>query len=425
MRRSGPMRGIRVRLAWLAIPVLALTIATGQPAMISPAMTSPAVAHEASAVLPMRALEGGFSALDHWRDDDHAAAFRAFLDTCRGIVADAPALRGARPAPPSLREICARALAAGRLDRDEARRFFETHFVPWGVGDAGEGFLTGYFEPEVEASLIRAPGFEAALHARPEGLENRPVEPGADWPGELAAAWRGPDGRLVPFPQRAGIAAGRVPVPLVPVAWLRDEVAAFVIHVQGSARLRLPDGSHMRVAYAGRNGHPYRSIGRILVEEGHLPRDGATMDKVVDWLRRDPAAGRAIMHRNPSYIFFRRADELDPARGPQGGAGVQLTALRSIAIDRTLWPYGLPFWMRADLTDVTPEGALLPGGEFARGRLVIGQDTGTAIVGPARADLFVGSGEAAGLAAGRIRHALDLVVLLPRGLDPAAGTQPR
>jgi membrane-bound lytic murein transglycosylase A len=367
--------------------------------------------------------------LGHWAADDHAAAFATFLTTCPAIIENRDALRGALPAPAALREICMTALAAGRLDRDGARQFFETHFQPWQVGGLadgerdvtpGAGFLTGYFEPEVEASLEQAPGFEAPLHARPAGLENRPPEPGPDWPGDLAAAWRDAEGRLAAFPERGAIAQGRMPVPLVPVAWLRDEVAAFVIHVQGSARLRLPDGANMRVAYAGRNGHPYRSIGRILVEEGHLPVDGATMDKVVNWLRRDPETGCAIMHRNPSYIFFRRADELDPARGPQGGAGVQLMPLRSIAIDRTLWPYGLPFWLRADLTDVTPDTVLLPGHDFARGRLVIGQDTGTAIVGPARADLFVGSGEAAGFAAGRIRHRLDMVVLLPRGLDPDA-----
>jgi membrane-bound lytic murein transglycosylase A len=386
----------------------------------------------AAAQAPVEDVAEGFAGLPGWLADDHAAAFATFLTTCPAIIQGRESLRGALPAPAALRDICAAALAADRLDRHEARRFFELHFQPWRVGRSvdgegdtasGAGFLTGYFEPEVEASLIRAPGFEAPLFARPEGLENRPAEVGSDWPGDLAAAWRSPDGRLVPFPERGTIAAGRVPVPLEPVAWLRDEVAAFVIHVQGSARLRLPDGGTIRVAYAGRNGHPYRSIGRILVEEGHLPRDGATMDKVVDWLRRDPAAGRAIMHRNPSFIFFRRADELDPVRGPQGGAGVQLTPLRSIAIDRTLWPYGLPFWMRADLTDVTPEAALLPGGEFARGRLVIGQDTGTAIVGPARADLFVGSGDAAGFAAGRIRHRLDLIVLLPRGLDAARAMQ--
>ena len=389
-----------------------------------------AAGHSPVLPAPMRPVKGGFAALAGWAADDHAAAFAAFLATCPGIVEDREALRGARPGPVALRDICRLALAAGRLDPQEARRFFETQFQPWQIGGSpdggrpdftpGNGFLTGYFEPEVEASLVRAPGFEAPLHARPAGLENRPSEPGPDWPGELAAAWRRPDGTLAAYPERARIATGDVPAPLTPVAWLRDEVEAFVIHVQGSARLRLPDGSAVRVAYAGRNGHPYRSIGRILVEEGHLPRDGATMDKVVAWLRRDPAAGRAIMHRNSSYIFFRRTDELDPARGPQGGAGVQLTPLRSIAIDRTLWPYGLPFWMQADLAGVTDDAVLLPAGELARGRLVIGQDTGTAIVGPARADLFVGSGDAAGLAAGRIRHRLGLVVLLPRGFDPGS-----
>jgi membrane-bound lytic murein transglycosylase A len=189
--------------------------------------------------------------------------------------------------------------------------------------------------------------------------------------------------------------------------FVRDAVEVFVIQVQGSARIRLADGSIVRVAYAGRNGLPYTSIGRILVERGHIPLAEMSLERLMAWLRANPEAGREVMRQNRSYVFFRRADELDPADGPIGGAGIPLTPGRSLAVDRTLWSYGLPFWLEGELP-------LAHGGSEPLRRLMIAQDTGTAIVGPTRGDFFFGSGPEAGTRAGLLRHATRFVVLLPK-----------
>jgi len=180
--------------------------------------------------------------------------------------------------------------------------------------------------------------------------------------------------------------------------------------VQGSARVRLADGSLLRLAYAGRNGHPYTSIGRILIDTGEIAEADMSLATLKQWIRahgQNPGdAGALLMHRNKSYVFFSLHEECEPARGPIGGQGISLTALRSIAVDRAIWTYGLPFWIAADL----PWRGSSPS-PFRR--LMIAQDTGSAITGPARADIFFGSGDDAGARAGDIRHAGDVVVFLP------------
>ena len=192
---------------------------------------------------------------------------------------------------------------------------------------------------------------------------------------------------------------------------MRDAVEAFLIQVQGSAQVEFPDGRRARLAYDGRNGMPYTSIGRILIEAGEIAERDMSLANLKAWLRRDGERGLDVMRRNRSFVFFKLVDDFDPALGPVAGAGVPLTPLRSIAIDRTIWAYGLPFWIDAELpwADETPR-------PFRR--LMIAQDTGSAIVGAARADLFLGSGEAAGARAGAIRHRAELIVLLPHGEGP-------
>ncbi len=164
----------------------------------------------------------------------------------------------------------------------------------------------------------------------------------------------------------------------------------------------------MRIAYAGRNGHPYSSIGRIMVRDGLLPLAEAQLEGIKGWLRAHPEEGRRVMGMNASYVFFRIADELPEEAGPIGGAGLPLTPWRSIAVDRNLWAYGLPVWLETTL----PRGAG-PGEPFAK--LTIAEDTGSAILGPARADLYHGSGAEAGRRAGALRHPMRFVVLWPRG----------
>ena len=206
------------------------------------------------------------------------------------------------------------------------------------------------------------------------------------------------------------------------IVWVRDHAELFITQVQGSARLKLPEGRVSRLVYAGRNGYPYTSIGRKIVERGEMTLEEMTLAKLMAYLRADPARGRALMEENRSYVFFARDDALDPARGPIGGAGVPLTPQRSLAVDRALWPYGLPVYI--DASPLTPPVKDPPAGNDLKGRdfgprqplrrLMIAQDTGSAIVGPARADFFMGSGAEAGERAGLVRDPLRFIVLLPK-----------
>lgn len=350
-----------------------------------------------------------FSDIAGWREDDHAAAFRVFRRSCKAIVGAEAPLRPASVAGPDLRAVCAPALeVSDDLAPDQARRFFETHFEPLHVRPAtGKGFLTGYFEPEFPGSLTRTAEFQTPLLARPDDLIS--VTQGETLPGlepGLQAARRTASG-FEPYPDRAAIEDGALGRLARPVVFVRDAVEAFVIHVQGSARLRLSDGRVVRIAYAGRNGLPYTSIGRILVERGSIALNDMSLERLMAWIRANPQEGREIMRHNRSYIFFRIAEELDPADGPIGGAGLPLTPGRSLAVDRALWSYGLPFWLEGELP-------------FANGaseplrRLMISQDTGTAIVGPARGDFYFGSGPEAGTRAGLLRHPTRFVVLSPK-----------
>jgi membrane-bound lytic murein transglycosylase A len=214
--------------------------------------------------------------------------------------------------------------------------------------------------------------------------------------------------RLTPFPDRAAIEDGALADQGLECVWLPDSVELFFAQVQGSARLLMTDGRRMRLTYAGRNGHPYRSIGKIVVEEGHIPLEALSLETLKHWLKSHPVEARRIMRMNTSYVFFALEEERDPASGPIGAAGTALVPRRSIAVDRTLWSYGLPFFVAADLPH--PSGTPEP---FAA--LTVAQDTGTAIVGPARIDLFFGSGAEAGTRAGLLRHPGTLTVFVPRG----------
>ena len=273
------------------------------------------------------------------------------------------------------------------------------------VPESGRGFLTGYYEPCVPASRVQTEAFAWPILARPTDLVTFGADPPpVAFPKDVSGAKRLSDGSLVPYPDRAQIEAERRD----PIVWVRDAVEAFLIQVQGSAQVEFPDRSRARLAYAGRNGLPYTSIGKILIEAGEMAEGDMSLASLKAWLRHDSARGLATMRRNRSFVFFELVDDFDPDLGPIAGAGVSLTPLRSIAVDRTMWAYGLPFWIDAKLpwADETPR-------PFRR--LMIAQDTGSAIVGAARADLFFGSGDKAGARAGAIRHPAEFIVLLPRG----------
>jgi membrane-bound lytic murein transglycosylase A len=332
-----------------------------------------------------------FSELGDFGQDDHLEAFQVFARSCAAIAAKKSPLRNGVAASAALKTIANAALRQDVRDTPQARRFFERHFQPCRVsacaGVRNAGFLTGYYEPFVDGSLTRSLDFTAPVRGRPDNLN-----------------------ALAPYPDRTAIEAGAIERHSPAIVWLRDRVEVFLAQVQGSARVRLADGTRRRFAYAGRNGHPYTSIGRILIDTGEIAEADMSLATLKQWIRahgQNPGdAGAALMQCNKSYVYFSLHEECEPARGPIGGQGISLTALRSIAVDRAIWTYGLPFWIAADLpwrgSSASP---------FRR--LMIAQDTGSAIEGPARADIFFGSGDDAGARAGDIRHAGDVVVLLP------------
>ena len=311
-------------------------------------------------------------------DDDFAEALRVFQVTARRLVEGAPALRAALAPPLALARVAPQSL---ETDPADARRFFAERFEPWAI--EAPVFLTGYYEPEVAGSLTPSPEFTAPILARPV------------------------DGGKAPNPDRGEIEdAGKNPL-----VWLADAVDVFVIQVQGSARVNLPDGRQVRLVYDGRNGKPYTSIGRHLIETSEIAPDEMSLARLKAWLRahglKPGERGREVMRLNRSYVFFRVAESLDPASGPIGGAGAPLTPLRSLAVDRALWPYGLPFWVEAEAPWRGERS------EPFR-RMLVGQDTGSAIVGQGRFDIFLGTGDAAGARAGSIRHKGAVRALLPR-----------
>ncbi|UVF19781.1 MltA domain-containing protein [Microvirga terrae] len=349
-----------------------------------------------------------FAALAGWEADDHAAAYRAFLRSCRALDGAAAALRPAQPPQHDLLTVCRAALRNPEPSPAEARRFFEAHFQPVAVTPrSGGGFLTGYYEPEFQGSRAPDAVYRVPLLDRPADLVTVPQ--GETLPGldkGLQAARLTKNG-YEPYPDRAAIEAGALGARARPIVYLREPGEAFIIHVQGSARIRLSDGTVMRVAYAGRNGRPYTSIGRLLVQRGEMDLETMTLDRLMGWLKDHPEPAKALMRQNQSYIFFREASELAPADGPIGGAGIPLVPGRSLAVDRSLWAYGLPVWLDGELP------LALDRTEPLR-RLMIAQDTGSAIVGPARGDFFFGSGAEAGRRAGLLRHPVRFVVLQPK-----------
>ncbi len=351
----------------------------------------------------------GFDAIEGWAGDDHAAALSCFRVTARRMLEQPYRTRSLGIDSGRLARIARLALTDGPASASAtaARQFFEKHFRPHRIvpGAGRSGFVTGYFEPELPASPVRTEKFTYPLYRRPPDLvdiDDR-TRPGGMDPSFRFA--RRTENGLAEYFDRGEIEAGALAGRGLELAWLESPVDGFFVHVQGSARLAMVDGTVMRISYAGKSGHPYTAIGALLIETGEMRREDVTMATLRDWLKANPERGRALMAQNRSFIFFAESDVSDPALGPVGAAGVPLTAGRSIALDRTVHTFGTPVWVATH----DP----LPGESKSFRRLMIGQDTGSAIVGPARGDLFIGSGEEAGTIAGAIRHKADFVVLVP------------
>jgi membrane-bound lytic murein transglycosylase A len=372
-----------------------------------------------NAVASERLSPQRFDDLAGFADDNLLEAFLAWRRSARAIVEGVSPTRPGATVPPALAAVARAALAESIGDERSARDFFIAHFRPYLVqpdGDRQAGFLTGYYEPVLRGARSSSTAFRAPVLGRPDDLVSFP--PGETPPGldpSLAGAQRVADGALRPYPERATIETAAEQGAMAPILWLEDHVELFMAQVQGSARVALPDGRAVRLAYDGRNGRPYTSIGRALIEEGAINESEMSLAALKRWLRangqKPGEAGRNLMQRNRSYVFFKLEENFDASEGPTGGAGVALTPLRSIAVDRSLWPYGAPFWIEANLPWDAPTPTPFR-------RLMIAQDTGSAILGAARADIFFGSGDEAGRRAGDIRHSAAFTILLPRGAEP-------
>lgn len=347
-----------------------------------------------------------FDGIPGWPADDHKAALIAFLRFCTS---------GKRPfadPPFSLSEEEARALclAARQVDPDgpgAARIFFEARFVPFRV--SGSGFVTGYFEPELAASRQKTERFAWPLLNPPEGLEKVDEASRPDtWDSDLSHGRRTRRG-LQPLPDRGGIMNGALENEHLEFVWLADPVDAFYVHVQGSARLRLEDGSRMRVGYAGKTGHPYTSIAKVLVQRGEGTPEELTMAGLRGWLEGNPDKRDDLFRENRSFIFFREVEPENPEDGPIGAAGLPLVAGRSIAIDPAFVSYGAPVFVSSAFSGSGQSSAPFR-------KLMIADDTGSAIRGRGRGDVFIGSGDEAGRIAGEIRHPAEMTLLLPKSL---------
>ena len=351
-----------------------------------------------------------------WHDDDHAAAFATFLNSCRPIARTAHPSGENRPMYTGLHAVCERAMQAGTLAEDAARKFFEDNFRPVRINKLGDpaGFLTGYYEPIVDGSRFPTGVYHVPIYRRPPDLLPPSGTPsGAGFPNSGQSLRRDSSGKLVPYYDRGAIEDGALDGQHLEICWIKDPTDALFIQIQGSARIRLEDGVVVRINYDSHNGFPYTPIGRVLIDRKLVSRDEMSMDRIRQWLHDNPDGAKELRRQNRAYVFFRIVG-LGEDREAEGAQGIPLTAGRSIAVDKALHVYGTPFFIEAQL----PLDNAQPVMPFRR--LMIAQDTGSAIVGPARADLYWGAGNLAGQIAGRIKQPGKFVMLVPREIDPVA-----
>ncbi|WP_374440061.1 murein transglycosylase A [Stella sp.] len=393
------------RIAAAATMLLLAACAAEHPPAPGPA------APPAEAPAPvLRLAPARFSDLPGWTSDHHAAALPALARSCQRLVAGEPG----RPVGPDglagrvadWTLICAAAAQVAPGDA-AARHFFETRFRPWRAfdGEQPEGLFTGYYEPLLAGARSRGGRFAVPLLRRPPDLvevdlgQFRPALRGQRIAGRIEG------GRLRPYADRAQIEGGALAGRGLELLWVDDPVDAFFLQIQGSGRVRLADGTVVRVGYDGQNGHAYVPIGRLLAERGEIPREEVSMPSIRRWLAAHPAEGRRLMHENPSYVFFRELK----GDGPLGAQGVPLTPGRSLAVDPSFVAYGVPVWLDAE--DPLSTQARVR-------RLMVAQDTGGAIRGPVRGDVFWGFGKEASERAGLMKSRGGYWLLLPRDVQP-------
>ncbi|WP_433994445.1 murein transglycosylase A [Bradyrhizobium canariense] len=352
-----------------------------------------------------------------WNEDDHLAAFKTFRASCKAISAQSgPAATDPRALGISLREPCHAARAAEITDNAKAGAFFEEHFLPLQISRLGEdaGFVTGYYEPIIDGSRTKTDVYTVPVYRRPSNLFVRGfTQDSPELPNKGDVFRKIGRRKLVPYYDRGEIEDGVIAGRGLEICWLKSQTDLLFAQIQGSARVRLEDGSTIRINYAAHNGYPYTPVGRVLIDRGIIPKDQMSMQKIREWMDQNPDGAKELRRQNRSYIFFREV-QLSDKDEAVGAQGVPLTPGRSIAVDKSLHVYGTPFFIAGELP-IESEHSKTP---FRR--LMIAQDTGSAITGPARADLYFGAGADAAKVSGRLRHNMQFVMLVPKSLDPMA-----
>ncbi|MFZ0847344.1 MAG: MltA domain-containing protein [Pseudolabrys sp.] len=344
-----------------------------------------------------------FASLAGWTVDDHAAAFGAFLKSCGAILQGSKAMRAARPVYGGLYNACERAAtlaAGGTVDKGTARKFFEDNFNPvrilppmhtYGYYTGADGFYTGYYEPEVVGSRVKSDEFSIPLYGVPAKLA-------------------GKKSRVFSQYDRVDIEKGALAGKDLEICWVKNPVDAFFAQIQGSTRVKLDDGELLRLNYIASNGKPYTPVGRLLIDQGVFTPQEMSMDKIREYMEANPDEGKALREKNRSFVFFSKT-ALAPHDECIGAQGIPLTPGRSIAVDPTIHVYGTPIWIDAKfpLKSDAPEDAFQ--------HLMVAQDTGSAIRGAARADIYFGHGEDVPHIAGRIKQFGAFVMLVPRSIE--------
>jgi len=359
-------------------------------------ITAAAVAPGSAASLHLRNARTevvSFADLAGWKDDDQKAAFNTFIKSCGAILNGTRAMRAARPFYGALFKVCERAVAAGGLDRDRARAFFEDNFKPTRITPAGQtqGFFTGYYETEVEGSRFPSDEYTVPMYAAPaDTVKKRQSKVFADL-------------------DRTKIEDGALAGKSLEICYVKSPIDAFFAQIQGSTRVKLDSGKMLRLNYVASNGMPYTPVGKFLIDRGIVSKEEMSMDKIREFMEANPEEGKSLRQKNRSFVFFQETplSEQDECIGAQG---VPLTPGRSLAVDKKIHIYGTPIWIDAEF----PIESERPETKFRH--LLVAQDTGSAIIGPARADIYFGHGEEISHIAGRIKQNGDFVMLVPQSV---------
>jgi membrane-bound lytic murein transglycosylase A len=358
-----------------------------------------------------------FADLPGWAEDDPSALLPALRRCGDYVIGTKPHRTGSLGITSAdIMPAYDAALAAEVSDAASARAFFETHFQPFAIdrADGKPGFVTAFFEPTVFVSSERVDEYRFPFYRRPDDLvdlndDNRPqtIDPSFAFARQI-------DGRIEEYPDRQAIETGVLDGRGLEIAFARSKTDVFFAHVQGAARLVFPDGSSKRITYAGKSGHPFTAVGRLLIDRGAIEATTVSMQSIKAWLDSHPDAADEVLWHNRSFIFFREADVVDPCLGPVAAAKVALEPGRSLAVDRLIHTFGVPFFIASDTLTRLDEGRPFR-------RLMLALDTGTAIVGPARGDIFTGSGDEAGQRAGAVRNDAAFFILIPKAVAARYG----